>query len=378
MRMTILQRSVYWQNLDVHLQRKGKNSMKNLVYPLSYDSREMVYCFDQMKNDGDVIFIVNDNMLTDCKKIQRLMGQYHLDIRTEWNNIIYDTDRIYLLEGADIPEYIRLVRKGKELGKTIYAASEVLRMITGHEEVTDVLPFGKNTGMGNAGELLDIHVPVIGVFGMGEYCDKFMTELYFRKFYLEKGYKVMQFGSKEISEFFGFDSIPQDVLDKKIPLTDRVVSFNQYVSERIKMEKPDLIIVGIQEGIMPFNNSILNNFGEDAFVISHALSIDYSVINVYYDEYFEKEFLSYIERLLKYQFNSEMVALGVSDTYCELTAESFGKKAKYYHLDLDEQFTPEYRLESPIDTFQVYSQAGLRRIAQKTMDSFADNVAVVI
>lgn len=352
--------------------------MKNLVYPLSYDSREMVYCFDQMENDGDVIFIVNDNMLTDCKKIRSLIEQYHLNIQTEWNKIIYDIDRIYLLEGADISEYIRLIQKGKELGKTIYATNEVKKKIAGYEEAADVLSIGKNTCMGNTGELLDIHVPVIGVFGMGKYCDKFMTELYFRKFYLEKGYKVLQFGSKEISEFFGFDSIPQDAFDKRIPLADRVLSFNYYVSKRVEEEKPDIIIVGIREGIMPFNNSILNDFGEDAFVISHALSIDYSVMDVYYNEYLEKEFLLYVAKLLKYQFNSEMLALGVSNTYCEFTAESFGKKAKYYHLDLDEQFTPKYRMESFVDTFQVHSQTELQKIAQKTMDLFIDNVAVVI
>lgn len=227
-------------------------------------------------------------------------------------------------------------------------------------------------------EILEIDVPVISVMGVGLNCDKFSCELYLRKYYQELGYKVLQFGSKEIAPLFGFSSLPKFVLDHKIPIKDRIVYFNHFIIEQIKCEQPDIIIIGSPDGIIPLNLAIHNNYGESSLILSSAIAIDYVVVGVYFDENLQEDFLQYLENCIKYKYNSELISVCISNTTYEPTAESFGKKVKYYHLDTEnicEQLVINKRDKALCN---VHDLETMKLMADKTLKHLQENVDIVL
>lgn len=86
-----------------------------------------------------------------------------------------------------------------------------------------------------------IDVPVIFILGTGEKTNKFDIQLALRKYYLEKGYKVSQIGTRKYCECAGFNSFPDFMFDKTMSESQKVVCFNSYVKSIEKDEKPDVL-----------------------------------------------------------------------------------------------------------------------------------------
>jgi len=102
-----------------------------------------------------------------------------------------------------------------------------------------------------------IDVPVVGVFGTGPEQGKFTTQLVLRRMLLAVGYKVAQVGSEHQSELFGFDlTFPYGYASAVgIPMRAYVPYLSYKIWEICRYRRPDIVIVGAQSGIIPYDFS---------------------------------------------------------------------------------------------------------------------------
>ena len=312
-----------------------------MIYPLNYNCRELINHFGILGDDESIKLVVKDNSKKYFDEFAKACKSSRCNISNEFEKILNNVDELILVNGTNIEDYLDKIKLAKDKGKKIFAVPSVMDLLSEIKIHQDIIGLDSDVAIErfeqaeDNQEIFEIDVPVIAVMGVGPNCDKFSCELYLRKYYEELGYKVLQFGSKEIAPLFGFSSLPEFVLDSKIPIKDRIVYFNHFIVEQIRREQPDIIIIGSPDGIVPLSLSIHNNYGESSLIISSAIAIDYMVVGIYFDEDLQDEFFEYLDNCVKYKYNSEMISVCISNTTYEPTAESFGKKVKYYHLDTE-------------------------------------------
>lgn len=153
--------------------------------------------------------------------------------------------------------------------------------------------------------LYKLDVPVIAVAGTGSFSQKFDLQLYLRKEFLDLGYKVSQIGSRPYCEMFGFQSMPKWMFDSTYTDREKVYAFNHYLKRIELNEKPEVIIIGLPEGIIPFNEKHSQGFGLCAYEICSAIHPDYLIMSLYNGEY-TQQFLDEMKNLTKYRLHVEI------------------------------------------------------------------------
>lgn len=184
-------------------------------------------------------------------------------------------------------EKIRLaISKNKlvKVNKNIY--DYCLKFISDSSNINllDNIPETEMYELMHTKKLTQPDVPVITVMSMGENCSKFEAQLDLRKKFEEKNYKVLQLGTKDYCEVFGFRSLPSFLMKKNISMDKKIYMFNYYINKEVLKDDYDVIILGVSGGILPFNKYVTNHFGEISFIISSALDIDVNMMCFYHKE----------------------------------------------------------------------------------------------
>ncbi|MBP1904018.1 peptide maturation system protein (TIGR04066 family) [Paenibacillus turicensis] len=188
------------------------------------------------------------------------------------------------------------------------------------------------------GKLAKIDIPILLVLGMGENCNKFELQLSARNYFLKKGYKVSQLGTKNFSPLFGFSALPGFLYAKDIFVQDKIIAFNHYVQQIAITEKPDVIIIGAPGGIIPINNNNTNHFGLIPYMISNAVKTDITILSTYFN-YYNVEVLNEFRKCCKYRFNCITDYINIANTRYMLNPENVDQSVDYMSL------TSEYVLE---------------------------------
>ncbi|MCX7921764.1 MAG: TIGR04066 family peptide maturation system protein [Clostridia bacterium] len=187
-------------------------------------------------------------------------------------------------------------------------------------------------------QLLKINVPVIFVLGMAERTQKFEIQLSLRENLINAGYRVSQVGTRHYCEMFGFHSFPKFMYSCSITESDKIIMFNHFIKHIELTEKPDVVIVGIPGGVIPFNNKFTNNFGILAYEISNAVTPDASILSVLYDDYKEEHF----ERLstsIRYKLGLDVDCFNLSNIKFDWNASNI--ENKMIHLTVSTNFVDE-------------------------------------
>lgn len=353
--------------------------MKTLIYPITYNNRELIIFNQMIKGFEDIIYVTLDNIESYFENLAVAYGIKNFDVAANFNMALEEIDVVIFLDGDKLRNsYLDKIRLAERYGKKIYLTNSVKNLISDDYDCDNLNildPIKKVIDYENL-EILDFDIPIIGVMGLGEYCDKFTCELLIRNYFTTFGYNVLQFGSKNFSSLFGFESIPEYIYKKSIPMTERSVNFNKYATRKAETEKPDIIIVGMPEGIMPMNNSLLNDFGEIPQIISNAFAIDYVLLGIYYQNIIDKKFIDYLAGNVKFKFGSELAALCISNTAVETDVELYGRALKYYHLDVN-NITPSYDIQCPILHFNTRERNRINNVFSEIYSSLIQNVDVI-
>ena len=162
-------------------------------------------------------------------------------------------------------------------------------------------------------KLLPINTPIISVAGMGNKTDKYFIQLYLKKYFKERNYKLDLVSTKHYGGILGDIPMPSFLFSENIFETNKVFLFNRFIKIIEQKNNPDLIILGIPNSVLPLNNDNSDGFGIIPFLIFQAVKPDYSILSLYYDDY-TKKYYEEIDLLMKYRFGSEIDCFNISNT----------------------------------------------------------------
>lgn len=312
--------------------------MKKLaIYPFDYQVRELIYNCSLLEKYEIAFYIKRDKF--SCSMFSDIGENILTD---DYLYAINSVDAVFLVtKEPTIPyaTYFDIIYYAHQKGKEVIIVGSLFDYLNSKNNLLDLYPnitIYRNMDMNpisytvNKFTLLNVNVPIIAIWGLGDYCNKFRCELKIRDFFVQKGYKLLQLGSKEISPLFGFNSMPEFVSNTSTPYYDRAIGFNRYITEKLNEENPDLIILGIAESVLPYSQNILNGLGEVPLVITSALNIDISVINIYNHQQISKEYISHLLACGKYRLNSSHTYINVSGTIADMQDDQ--RSLKYYHV----------------------------------------------
>ncbi len=213
--------------------------------------------------------------------------------------------------------------------------------------------FTRNEGDANECEAEYIHkidAPVVFVMGMGERAHKFQIQLDLREHFKRMGYRISQIGSRSYCEMLGFHSVPAFMYGNCVPDYKKIILFNHYVKGIEISEKPDLIIIGIPGGMMPFNNEFTNRFGITAYEISRAVAADAVVLSTLYEDY-KPEYFKELYTVIKYRFGAEVDCYNLANVKFDWDGSSQNGSATYITIDsrlVDEKRKGFLSLDTPV------------------------------
>lgn len=270
--------------------------IKNLIVPRGWGLTEQNR---KLTSNSQVINLGIENRLN-----ENVLGSIDAIWITEEINNMDRNVATKMLEG--------LLHSEKEFMYTSYICPELKNIIVNTSRAINLLELNRlKKEVTPSIHIYSIDVPIIMVIGTSIMTEKFDLQLNIRRSLQNRGYKVSQIGSKSFCELFGFHSIPEWFFDSKYSEANKISMFNMFIKNIEIEEKPDLIVIGVPEGIIPLTKKHHFNYGIYAFEICCAVSPDYSILTLPFGEY-NDEFYSEMKTLCQYRLNIEMDSFYVS------------------------------------------------------------------
>ncbi|MDF2540587.1 MAG: peptide maturation system protein family [Herbinix sp.] len=255
-------------------------------------------------------------------------GDFHgIKVSSDCDKIIDQCDSLYIDFDKRITKkavYEALIQKGIDHGKEVIVSKTLQKYLA----KDNLIKGNYASNFIGPERLYKIDVPVITIMGTGENSNKFELQLALRRYFLSKGYKVSQFGTKEYSELFGFDEIP--FIYEDISVKQRILKLNQYLCNVVNEQKPDLIILGVPGSIMKYNDMVLNDFAEPAHIINNAVIPDIAILSILYEQ-FTPEYFHMLNNYCKYSMNCEIDYFNIAN--CKASYDEETKDLRYIYLD---------------------------------------------
>lgn len=149
-----------------------------------------------------------------------------------------------------------------------------------------------------------IETPVLIIYGTEKDTGKLGVQLALRKEFIEKGYRVSSISSRLDSELYGVHAIPSFMFDTSNNETEKIQKYNHYVKQIELMEYPDIIIIGIPGGILPYDEIDHNEYGILAHEISYAVPCDAAIMCIPYNPDFTGDYSDLgkaVEQIFRFQ-----------------------------------------------------------------------------
>jgi len=304
--------------------------------------------------------------------ISKLDGGKATDIllHSDYKQKIAESDVVYFLDSESILNdnlYKELINYAEQLNKEVIVSNQIqMRLKESGEIDKDLNPI--------APKLLTVDVPIISVLTIGEKCGQPQTEFSLGEYFRKQGYKVSQIGTQEYAHLLGCLNLPSFLFDSVIPIQDKILMFNRFIYEVCQKENPDVIILGVPDPIMKYNDDILNGLGIVPFIIQNGVQSDIGVVNLYYQDYIY-EYLNQIMNLCKYRLNIEAKYFGISNTMASQNMELIDK-LEYLYVNSDVVKTnlkPDIG-EGDYTLFSIYDEGGMMEAFQKIEQELLTNV----
>ena len=225
-------------------------------------------------------------------------------------------------------------------------------------------------------KLYEINIPVIGVLGQGKHCDKFENQLLFKEV-LEEEYETIAMTTNSLGALFGCYTMPS-FLYEGCTFEEKVIKFNYYIRKISTQDDPDVLVLGIPEGITPFERHEFHHFSEYPFIVTSAVSIDMVVLCTYFMRG------SAVERTLKTisefccgRFNIPIDAIAISRTVFEVPIEEYQKIIFEF---LDEPFLQKYYPDTKhvdLPMINMFDWDEAKAVIKRSLIRLKENVNVI-
>lgn len=267
---------------------------KLLVYPFSMEDNCITKYRDMLRGYEIASLVCFEGAYENGRDV----GEFEeadtgLIITDDFNTEIDKCDVVLLLDKSfnELKEaYIQRINTALSKNKIVMTNNKIydfcLKEFSGNKNIRildNVLETGLNYFTYDK-RMTQPDIPVITVMSIGESCNKFEAQLDLRKKFQDKGYKILQFGTKDYCDLFGFKKLPSFLMSKNISFDEKVYMFNYYINREVLKGNYDVVIIGVAGGILPVNRYITNYFGEISLIVSSALNIDINILCSYHNE----------------------------------------------------------------------------------------------
>jgi len=305
--------------------------------------------------------------------LSRLDGgkKANISLHLNYQEKMMESDLIYFVESESVTNlnlYHELISYAKELNKEVILTDKLSMFLKNPEQFTQYLT-------PSTFKLLTIDVPIISVLAMGEKCGQPQTEFSIRKYFAEQGYQVLQIGTQEYSQLFGSLKLPSFLFDPSIDIQNKIITFNRFVYDECQKADPDVIILGVPNPIMKYNNDILNGLGVIPYVIQNAVQSDIGVVNLHCSEY-TYEYFEHIMQLCKYRLNIAVKYFGISNTVASKNMDE-PNKLEYLQVNTDfvkKKLKPEIGKDE-YTLFSIYDEESMTQAFRKIEQELLANVS---
>lgn len=356
---------------------------KLLIFPFAYCNREIVMYRKYMEEYTLVAAVVQnkaelDQVIEKSKKFENIL------ITEKFEDTLSICDAVLFLESDNMSIsasiYKNYIRKAECSGKEVLFSNKCLKSLDVSVVMESILYQKGDSDRFQLPEntyIKYIDIPVIGVMGLGNFCNKFCTEIEISSFFRGKGYRVIHFGSKDFNGVIGEKRYPAFLFNQGYSVTQRILQWNQYLFELCEREKPDLLILGMPGAIMPLNNKILNEFGEIPFIISNGIRIDVGVLCSYFYEKVDQKYLSEYKNYCKYKLNCDVKWICVSNSSCRFNPDSEESVLEYLHYEpeIADKMVVEAGSGEKINLFNVLNESKREEMLQQLYNELTENVS---
>ncbi len=368
---------------------------KLLIYPFDIQSSPIVRHVNLMDN-YEIAGIVSPNGWGFSSKDAGSVDggeDIGINVNSSFNELIDSVDSVLFMESYNKLDIKKLVYskiqvaadKGKNIICTLNLEDEFFKEINEKcmskgkyfKYFSPYKGLDKGSEPCNLDSLLEITVPVVFVLGVAERTHKFEIQLSLRENLIEAGYKVSQVGSRHYCEMLGIHSFPDFMYSTCLPETKKIILFNNYIKKIEIEEQPDIIVIGIPGGLMPFNKEFNNNFGIFAFEISQAICPDIAIFSTLYGDYlpiyFEKISLS-----IRYRLGFEADFFNLSNNSFDFKGSQFLKSMQYLTLDSEIVDVKKQNLKkNNISVTNILNQEDAKALTDNVIKKLTGNADVV-
>lgn len=285
----------------------------------------------------------------------------HIEIEADFLACLSDCDGVFFTQSEKkidfekflLPKILRSI----EAGKNIYTNIELFK--ESYAQIKDLCSknnvsfdyYSNNLDEYsinlNNSIALELSAPVISVMGLIEGLNKFETQVSLHKFLLEKGYNSLLLTSRSYGSLGKCYSVPSFMFSKKMSEPDKIIALKHFVKDLEIKTNPDVIILGVPGGLLPFDNINHNNFGITAFEITRAIKPDATLLCAY-TENFSSEYWDYIRSICKFRFSSDLTACIRTNALLIFSGLGSPDESKFMIYDPKEKQYPLEETEFPI------------------------------
>ncbi|MCT4508888.1 MAG: TIGR04066 family peptide maturation system protein [Tepidibacter sp.] len=227
-------------------------------------------------------------------------------------------------------------------------------------------------------EIEEINVPVIFVCGLDEETNKFDIQMNIRKFIIDNQYRVSQIGTKTYSDIFGFHRFPDFMYYTHLSEVDKILRFNQYIKDIEKNENPDVIIIGIPEGINPASEIFNNQFGILCYEVSKAVNPDFAIISLPYFDY-DLNFFNEIQNISFYKYGFMFDYFNISNARFDYVNSKQFNKRMYTRVEKEKVNKIVDRLrQKNIPVMNIFEKKYINSINEEIIRSLTSNTNISI
>lgn len=274
---------------------------------------------------------------SDFSLMEDLNGRKELKYYIDYEKAISQVDAVLLcpnLLDLDITSYFDVIDMANHLDKEILIDLKLFSKLSKEmKDVTIINTEWPKQKQCDHTVMKKIDVPIISILGLGENTSKFRVQIALRNSIENIGYNVLSICSNALGSLLGMDSLPEFLFGNTLTFEEKIINFNNMLYQKVYEKKPDVILLGVPGGIMPFNEYCNNYFSESSLVLMNAVESDIGVLCTYLWPSVKKKFFKMMDNLCTVKFGSKIDAFIVSSQDNFFDVED--KKMKYRFFDND-------------------------------------------
>lgn len=291
---------------------------------------------------------------------------------TDSSNKIQDEQIYEVIE--NMLKHNKQILLARSVQETVY--NKILQLVKNHSgSMIDVMKENKVSDIDISPLAIhDIYTPIICVVGVGEQTDKLLVQLSTKRYLEEKGYHVVLVSSRNNSVFLNNTYPFPDFMDSNIPSEQKIILYNHFIKKIEQEEKPEVIIVGVPEGIMPISKFQVGHFGIHAFEVLNAVNPDFLVMCLYGNNVTDK-YVTEIKQIVKYKYMTDIECFYISGTAQDVFTVNRSIPIEYFSRNQDDIEVLRTKLESDTNKQEkIFTEKSVEIMGQYIVDCLNDNV----